>query len=184
MNKSLQPYLGIEQSIGLHDSNAWERVEQKCCAVAKVIWESDLTFRQKISTYNSKIVPALKYVVANITKGVGKYISVLEMGDKFDKRIRKMLIKTKIRYKASCVARLYLAADQGGCGLKSIKDSLQEATIYSWAYLCTKSDLKGSLNLFTSMSNRGKRSVISDANAVLNSYNITTKLDPISVTIF
>ena len=87
------------------------------------------------------------------------------------------MIETKARYKASCVARLYLATELGGYGLKSVKDSLEQSTIYSWAYPCTRNDLKGPLTLFASMSNRAKRSVISDAGSVLETYNITGNLD-------
>jgi hypothetical protein len=176
-------YLGIEQTFGLEEHDAWDRVTEKCCAVAEKIWESDLTFRQKVNSYNMKVVPALKYVIMNTIKGSGKYISVLEKGNEFDKKIRRLLVRIKARYKASCVARLYLATELGGYGLKSVKDSLEEATIYSWAYLCTKNDLKSPLNLFASMSSRGKRSVISDAGNVMDTYNIKADLDPTDWTI-
>jgi hypothetical protein len=175
---STYKYLGIEQTFGLNESDTWDRVEEKCSAVVRKIWESDLTFRQKVHSYNTKVIPALKYVVMNSVKGSGKYVSVLERGERFDKKIRRIMVETKARYKASCVARLYLTAELGGYGLKSVKDSLQEATIYSWAYLCTRRDLRSSLNLFSSMSNRGKRSVISDANSVLKAYQITASLHP------
>ena len=60
-------YLGIEQTIGLEEHDAWDRASEKCCAVAKKIWESDLTFRQKVNSYNMEVVLALKYVVMNTT---------------------------------------------------------------------------------------------------------------------
>jgi hypothetical protein len=170
-------YLGIEQTIGLEEHDAWDRATEKCSAVAKIIWESDLTFRQKVNSYNMKVAPVLKYVVMNTVKGSGKYACVLKDGGDFDKKIRRLMVALKVRYKASCVDRLYLAAELGGYGLKSVKDSLQEATIYSWAYLCTREDLRSPLNLFAAMSNRGKRSVISDAGNVLKTYNIEANLD-------
>ena len=83
----------------------------------------------------------------------------------------------KTRYKANSVAQHYLPVEQGGCGLKSVKDSLQESTIYSWAYLCTKPELRSSLNLFMSMANRGKRCVISDAQSIFKTYKINAKID-------
>jgi hypothetical protein len=174
----LYKYLGIEQTLGTKESAAWDRVEEKCCKTATQIWSSDLTFRQKVNTYNTTIIPALSYIVSNTIKGSGKFRSVLERGEKLDKKIRKLLVELKIRYKASCVDRLYLTTEQGGYGLKSVENSLEEATIYTWAYLCTKADLRNSLNLFVSMANRGKRSVISDAVYVMGLYDITADLEP------
>lgn len=175
--RSTYKYLGIEQRIGLEETDAWDRVAAKCCAVAKKIWESDLTFRQKVNSYNMTVVPALKYIVMNTIKGKGKYVSVLKAGKKFDMKIRRLMVELKVRYKCSCVARLYLAAELGGYGLKSVKDSVEEATIYAWAYLCTRNELKGPLNLFATMSKRGKRSVISDAEHVMKTHNIEANLD-------
>ena len=180
---STYKYLGIEQTFGVQETDTWDRVEEKCSAVVQQIWESDLTFRQKVNSYNTKVIPALRYVVLNAVKGSGKYQGVLLRGEQFDKKIRRLLVENKVRYKASCVARLYLTAGLGGYGLKSVKDSVMEATIYSWAYLCTRNDLRSSLNLFSSMSKRGKRSVISDAEYVLKSYRITAELTPNEATV-
>ena len=176
-------YLGIEQILGTEESYAWDRVEEKCSKAAAQIWSSDLTFRQKVNSFNTIVIPALSYVICNVIKGSGKYKSVLERGEQLDKKFRKLLVEQKVRYKASCVDRLYLPTELGGYGLKSVKDSLEEATIYSWAYLCTKKELRNSLNLFLSMAKREKRSVISDAKSVLESYEITANLDPILSTV-
>lgn len=113
-----------------------------------------------------------QYVASCIVKGNGKLISLLERGEKLDKQLRKLLVELKSRYKASCVARLYLPTEIGGCGLKSIKETIEEAIIYTWAYVCTRKDLKSSLNLFINMANRGKRCVVSDARSILETYNI------------
>jgi hypothetical protein len=170
-------YLGIEQRLGLNETEAWDRVEEKCCKTFRRIYESELTFRQKVNMHNTNVIPTLSYIVSCMIKGCGKYASVLERGEKLDKKFRKILTEHKSRYKASCVARLYLTAEKGGCGLKSVKDSLEESTIYSWAYLCTKPELRGPLNLFVSMSNRSKRSLVSDAESVMKSYNLEVELD-------
>jgi hypothetical protein len=66
--------------------------------------------------------------------------------------------------------------EKGGYGLKSIKDSIEESTIYTWAYLCTRADLKPSYTLLESMANRDKRSIISDARRVLKDYNIEVEI--------
>ena len=122
-------------------------------------------------------------MVGNIIKGRGKYSSVQKRGNKFDIKVRKMLVKLKARYQASCVTRLYLSTELGGCGLKSVKDSIEESTIYSWAYLCTTPKLRNSLNLFVSMDKRNKRSVISDAKTVMEKHKITAELEPTRSTV-
>lgn len=66
--KDLYKYLGIEQSIGMHESEAWSRVEGKCYNTAKKVWESDLTFRQKVSAFNTMVIPALSYVVTSTVR--------------------------------------------------------------------------------------------------------------------
>ncbi|CAM4863860.1 unnamed protein product [Rotaria socialis] len=65
----------------------------------------------------------------------------------------------------------------GGYGLKSIKNAIEESTINLWAYLCTKAELKGSLNLFVTMANREKRCVVSDARSILKAYDIDYQLE-------
>jgi hypothetical protein len=170
-------YLGIEQRLGVKETEAWGRVVERCYKVAHNIWSSELTFRQKINTHNATVNPSLNYIASCIIKGNGKYASVLKRGGTADKKFRKVLVEHKVRYKANCVARLYLPVEQGGCGLRSVKDSLRESTIYSWAYLCTKPELRSSLNLFKNMAKRKKRCVISDAQSILKTYNIKVEID-------
>ena len=170
-------YLGIDQNMQEKGDVSWDRVAEKCLQKSKHLWATDLTYRQKVVTYNTTIIPALTYVSANLIKVSGKYESQLAQGENFDIDIRKMLVQEKARYKANSVNRLYLSADKGGCNLKSVKDAMEETTIYTWAYLCTRADLKPSLNLFGKMANRKKRSIVSDARAVLKSYNILAEED-------
>ena len=107
-------YLEMEQKLGLKESEAWDRLEERCYKLAHRLWGSNLTFRQKVNSYNTTIIPELKYVMSCIFKGGGKYGSVLERGEKIDKTFGKVMVEHKLRYKVSCVARLYLLAEQGG----------------------------------------------------------------------
>lgn len=175
--ESLYKYLGMEQKLGLQESKAWDRAEDRCFKIAHRLWDSDLTFRQKVKSCNTTIIPVYKYIASCVIKGSGKYASVLERGERLDRTFRKHLVEWKARYKANCVARLYLPVEMGGLGLKSIKEAIEEATIYSWAYLCTRKELKGCLYLFSSMANRGKRCVVSDAKSILTMYQIEHEID-------
>jgi hypothetical protein len=170
-------YLGMDQEFNTKESFTWDRVKDRCIGKFIRIWVSDLTFRQKVDTHNSTIIPALTYVSSNIIKGDGKYEEMLAKGDALDTKLRAILVKEKARYKAAARSRLYVSVDKGGCGLKSIRDAIEESTIYTWAYLCTRADLKASYHLFERMANRGKRSIISDATRVLKQYNIDVEME-------
>ena len=170
-------YLGIEQNVGLKEAEAWDRVTDKCCNIQRKLWSSDLTFRQKVNSHNTTIIPSICYIVSCMIKGSGKYQSVQKRGKQLDQLFRNILTKQQSRYKASCVDRIYLSTELGGYGMKSVLDSIEQATIYSWAYLCTKVELKSSLNLFVNMANRGKRCVVSDAASVLKEYNIKADIN-------
>jgi Reverse transcriptase (RNA-dependent DNA polymerase) len=170
-------YLGIDQNMQEEGDVSWDRVAKICLQKSKHLWASDLTYRQKVVSYNTTIIPALTYVSANLIKVSGKYESQLARGETFDVDIRKLLVLEKARYRSNCVNRLYTPVEKGGCGLKSVKDAMEETTIYTWAYLCTRADLKPSLNLFGKMANRKKRSIVTDVRAVLKSYNIQAEED-------
>ena len=170
-------YLGMDQELGMKQSITWDRVVDKCIDKFRRVWTSDLTFRQKVEAHNTTIIPALTYVSSNTIKGGGKFDAQLFKGEQLDKEFRKILKEEKVRYKASAVSRLYLPSDKGGIGLKSVRDSIEESTIYTWAYLCTRVDLKSTYALFEKMANRGKRSIVSDARHVLKTYDIKVEVD-------
>lgn len=181
-DNAVYKYLGIEQGLKVSGNEAWDRVETKAAAIAHKLWESDLTFGQKVNAYNTAVIPVLSYVTSCIIEGKGTYLSALKKGDKFDVKVRdKILVKLKARYAKACAVRTYIPAEQGGYGLKSARDAIEESTIYSWAYLCTKVELRSSLNLFVSMAQRQKRCVVSDALGVLKSYAINCGRQDIDV---
>ena len=180
---STYKYLGMEQEFTTKESITWDRVEAQCIVKFIKIWASDLTFRQKVDTYNSTIIPALTYVSANIIRGGGKYEVLLGKGDDLDIKFRAILTKEKARYKASAVSRLYLSIEVGGCGLRSVRDAIEESTIYTWAYVCTRADLAASYNLFRSMLIRDKRSILKDARSILSQYNIDAEREEASPTV-
>lgn len=123
------------------------------------------------------VIPILTYVVRNSFKGGGTFRSTLHRGDELDKQVRKLLVRHDARYKASAVERLYLPSSLGGCGLLSVRDSLMEATIYAWAYVCTKPELAKQLALFQSLANRDKRCVLTDAYTTLEVTGCTATTD-------
>ena len=174
---STYKYLGMEQEFTSKAAFAWDRVKERCIVKFNKIWASDLTFRQKVDTYNSTIIPALTYISANIIRGEKRYEEQLAKGDDLDVTFRAILVEKKVRYRAGSVSRLYGSVEVGGYGLKPIRDAIEESTIYTWAYLCTRVDLKASYNLFRAMLIRNKRSVLKDAVSVLSNYNIDVVME-------
>lgn len=179
--KSLQvgevyKYLGIEQRLGIAPAQAWKRVKSKFMGAVERIWSLDLTFGQKVRSYNS-LIAMMTYVTRNSFKGGGTYRSTLKMGDELDTLVRNLLVKLDARYKANAVARLYLPANLGGWGLTSVRDALSESTIYAWAYVCTRPDLSKQLSLFQALANRSKRCVISDAKFILEETGCVARVD-------
>ena len=165
-------YLGMEQEFNTNESITWDMVKDKCTKKFKKIWASNLTFRQKVDTYNNTIIPALTYVSGNIVRGKDRYNEVTKAGEDLDVEFRGILAEERARYQKASTDRLYLSVERGGYGMKSIKNAIEESTIYLWAYLCTRADLKASHLLFSEYKNRDKRSVLSDAAKVLRAYNI------------
>lgn len=88
-------YLGMKQEFTLKDSFTWDRVKERCIGKFKKIWASNLTFRQKVNTHNSAIIPALTYVSANIIKGCGNYDEIRAKGKDLYIEFRACLVKAK-----------------------------------------------------------------------------------------
>ncbi|XP_077232355.1 uncharacterized protein LOC143869086 [Tasmannia lanceolata] len=169
-------YLGIEQRLAIEPGQAWDRAKSKFIGTVELVWDSDLTFGQKASFTNS-IISMMTYVTRNSFKSGGTFRSTLKRADDLDLSMRKLLNKLKARYKASSVARLYLPRRQGGYGLTSVRDSVADSTIYAWAYVCTRVELRKQLALFQALARRTKRSVISDANFVLEETGCVAYVD-------
>ena len=113
----------------MEESYAWDRVEEKCSKIASQVWSFNLTLQQKVNYFSIVVIPALNYIICNAIKGSGKYNTALRRNEELDKKFRKLLEEQKARYKGSCQGRLYLATELGRYGLKSMIDSLGEATI-------------------------------------------------------
>lgn len=166
-------YLGIEQRLGINTSDAWKRAKDKFMKALKRIWETNLTVKRKVNCSNS-LIAMVSFVTRNSFYSSGTFKSALARGDKLDRSIRALLVRLDARYKSNAVARLYLHPSKGGYGLNSVRDAVAESVIYAWAYICTVPELTKQRTLFQSLARRTKRSIISDAECVLQETGCNT----------
>lgn len=174
--QSTYKYLGIEQHM-LNDNRTLERVESDFFERSREIFGSDLTWGQKAHAYNTIAIAAMRYVYANLAGGPGKLSTSLNRARRVDTKIREILKECKTRFKASCTSRLYLPGEEGGYGLASAEEVLEDSIMATWSYLTTQSDLEPHYHLMERLANRGKRSIVSDASKVMSRYGICPEVD-------
>lgn len=155
-------YLGIEKGQFVDHTTMWDKIKDTVMRKTRIIFESQLTFRQKVSAFNSVAIPKAKYLYSNEIFGTGRFNSVVEEAKKLDQAIRTLLVELKVRHKAGSVARLYLDPKQGGLGLKTFRQAVFESVIYSFCYLSLRPELRTSVALMEKLDRRGKRTLISD----------------------
>ncbi|EPB65834.1 hypothetical protein ANCCEY_15093, partial [Ancylostoma ceylanicum] len=162
-------YLGAEQNSLVCVGELIDRIEAGAKAVARRLFFSDLTVRQKVNGYNQVVIPKLKYAISCVIFGAGKLSTLRQRAVRFDVDIRKLMEESQLRFGSSCTARLYVDKELGGLGLKSMVEELEKSITYSWCYLSTNTDLLVSYELAESLRRSNKRSLTSDFLKVLAS---------------
>ncbi|KHJ80270.1 reverse transcriptase [Oesophagostomum dentatum] len=163
----LYRYLGAEQNTLVCIGDLLDRVEQAAKTVARRLFFSDLTVRQKVNGYNQVVIPKLKYAFSCVIFGAGRLGTLKKRANKFDVDIRKLMEDSKMRFRSSCAARVYVEREAGGLGMKSVEEELDRSIAYSWCYLASNTDLLTSYELAESLRASHKRSLTSDFLKVL-----------------
>lgn len=169
-------YLGIEQRL-LTAENATKEYEVRFMARTQVIFASELTWSQMVSAYNTLAIAVLRYAFMHTGGGTKKLDSALHYAGTLDTAVRDLLRTNKCRFKNSCVDRLYIPRELGGCGLPSIEDLMQDSIIATWCYLALQADLKGQYWMFDKLAKRGKRTPVADATKVLKNFEVGMEVD-------
>ncbi|MGL5043220.1 MAG: RNA-directed DNA polymerase [Culicoidibacterales bacterium] len=165
-------YLGVEERL-LPTTETLEKIEENIYDLCKTIFSSDLTWSQKKQAYNNIIIKKIGYIYINTLGGKAKLIQAIFHASEMDKKIRKILKDCKCRFKTSCVVRLYLPSKIGGYGLIALEDFIAECLLANWCYLTTKKNMLGEYHLFERLTNRKKRTPISDGDYFLKKNEIT-----------
>ncbi|VDM70817.1 unnamed protein product, partial [Strongylus vulgaris] len=165
-------YLGAEQNGLVCIGDLFNRVETAALALARRLFFSDLTVRQKVNGYNQMVIPKLKYAFSCVIFGAGKLGSLKKRASRFDADIRKVMEDSRLRFRTNCAARLYVDKESGGLGLKSVEEELDRSIAYTWCYLASNTDLLVPYQLSESLRSSKKRSLTSDFLKVLSANGI------------
>lgn len=159
-------YLGIHQRISTNTRQNQEELKKKIIERANGICASQLTFRQKITALNTTVLPMARYSFMN-SMSQGKFLSEVKHSREMDGKLRNILTKHKLRFRKSCIARLYIHPEEGGYGLQSFETELLTTAITRALYITLHDGMQGCHVLFETMSRRSKRNPLSDARQAL-----------------
>ncbi|VDK57967.1 unnamed protein product, partial [Cylicostephanus goldi] len=115
-------YLGIEQNALMNIGQLWTRTEDACLEAAQEILRSDATAGQKINSYNTEVMPKVRYAATCIIFGEGRFNSLRRRANELDAKVRALMTEYKIRFRGNCRARLYIDVQDGGLGVKAAEE--------------------------------------------------------------
>ena len=126
--EEMYKFLGVEQADGIRTKQVYERVKEEMTKRLKLLMKSELDDENLIQAINSKVpVAAYPMNVCKMTKG--------ELNE-MDQIVKRELRKRNMLGKQASDERLYLKRDQGGRGLKSMKDVYAETRTRVACYMC------------------------------------------------
>ena len=126
--EEMYKFLGVEQADGIKTKKVYERVKEVTKRL-KLLMKSELNDENLIQAINSKVIPVAAYPmnVCKMTKG--------ELNE-LDQIVRRELRKNNMLGRQASDERLYLKRDQGGRGLKSMRDVYAETRTRIACYMC------------------------------------------------
>ena len=122
-------FLGVEQADGIKTKKVYEKVKEEVTKRLKLLMKSELNDENLIQAINSKVIPVAAYPmnVCKMTKG--------ELNE-LDQIVKRELRKNNMLGRQASDERLYLKRDQGGRGLKSMRDVYAETRTRVACYMC------------------------------------------------
>lgn len=169
--KDTYTYLGIEQGLKGNSLVLFERLRANALGKAKIAWESELTLAQKVRATNSCVMPILNYGYINSFTGTGTFDSSRAAATQVDKAIIRILSDSRAKYAKTSCERLYLPTSEGGLGLVSARDSMENSVVYAFCYLLLTEELGDAYEALKRARQRTKRSVLSDMITLLQGYD-------------
>ena len=113
--EEMYKFLGVEQAGGIRTKQVYERVKEEMKKRLKLLMKSELNDENLIQVINSKVIPVAAYPM-NVCKMTKDELNEL------DQIVKRELRKSSMLGKQASDEQLYLKRDQGGRGLKSIRD--------------------------------------------------------------
>ncbi|MCP4117746.1 MAG: hypothetical protein GY737_20585 [Desulfobacteraceae bacterium] len=169
-------YLGIQQHIRAADQEVLGPLRHKFLERARTVFCSELSTGQKCHAFKMCCIGLVRYYFYCGIASNGRLETHLRWCEKLDVEVRKLLVKTKSRYRSSCVARLYLPRHMGGGGLLSLVDEYLRSVLAVGVYLQRHQDMAQCRGILASCKH-GDRSPWRDFREVLSLTGLDTKVN-------
>ena len=121
-------FLECEQADKIDVQSVYSRVKAEMENRMKLLTSTELCEKNMMKVINTKVIPVTSYVM-NVCESNMKQI------DEFDKLIKKVLRDKGMHGRQSSDERLYLGVENGGRGLKSMKDVYEETKVRVACYM-------------------------------------------------
>ena len=121
-------FLGIEQADGIKTKKVFERVKGKVNKRVKMLTNTELNDVNLVRAINTKVIPVAAYSM-NVCKFTDGELKEL------DQVIKRKLRSKNILGKQSSNERLYLIREDGGRGMKSLRDIYKETRLRVTFYM-------------------------------------------------
>jgi hypothetical protein len=167
--KSTYKYLGIQQRFRACFEESWSDACAKIMARVKKLLNSAMTFGQMRTAFNTAVVPVANYLFSNLIAAEVGFRTLNARAIALDDKIRALMREDTL-FAHSNVERSYLPVREGGLGLKSFADALEESVLRSYAYIeCTEETGFEFIRLILSQENV-KKTVYTAAKSILKRY--------------
>ena len=121
-------FLGIEQADGIKTKKVFERVKGKVNKRVKMLTNTELNDVNLVRAINTKVIPVAAYSM-NVCKFTDGELKELD-------QVIKRKLRSKIMLgKQSSNERLYLIREDGGRGMKSLRDIYKETRLRVTFYM-------------------------------------------------
>ena len=125
-------FLGIEQANGIKTKKVFERIKGEVNKMVKMLTNTKLNDVNLVRAINTKVIPVAAYSM-NVCKFTDRELKELDQVIKRDLRLKNM------RGKQSSNGTLYLIREDGGRGIKSLRDVYKETGLRVACYMaCLK----------------------------------------------
>ena len=121
-------FLGIEQADGIKTKKVFERVKGKVNKRVKMLTNTELNDVNLVRAINTKVIPVAAYSM-NVCKFTDGELKEL------DQVIKRKLRSKNMLGKQSSNERLYLIREDGGRGMKSLRDMYKETRLRVTFYM-------------------------------------------------
>ena len=115
-------------------------------------------------------MPILRYGYTNCFLSDGSLATALSYASAMDSAIASILTEQKARFAKCSRIRMHLPSEQGGYGLKSVVDLLEESVVYAYSYIACTEELGDAYSSLLAASSR-RRTIIADMGRITAKYD-------------